>query len=123
MKTPKLTQLQCETIADILVVSIYADGHLSSIEANNMAEKINDLGWDENQSPSVHINNSIAKYRETVDKIELAKDVLLEKAEILGSEEVRNYCFNKAYELLRCDGVTREERELIVLLRYALYND
>ncbi|MEM6886481.1 MAG: hypothetical protein AAF571_15775 [Verrucomicrobiota bacterium] len=119
MRKPTLTQNQCEAIADILVVAMYADGHISLLEDENLNEKIDALGWDENQSPSFYLNLSIAKSR-AADTLDKAKSILEDRSAILETQEIKDYTYRKTIDLLQSDGLTDEEKEFIVVLRSAL---
>lgn len=116
MSTPSLTQAQCEATADVLVLALYADNHISLVEDQNLHQKIDELGWDVNLSPSQHLNLATSRARgaNSPEKIEF---FLKERAEILETSEIKNYVFNKTVELLKSDGITSEENTFITQLK------
>jgi len=79
MDTKVLTQPQREAITDILVLTMYSDGHLSLLEDANLKKKIENLNWEEGQSSSMYLNQSIANARDA-DEIEEIIKIIETKA-------------------------------------------
>ena len=119
MKAPILNQAQMEALADILVLAIYADGHVSLLEDENLNEKIESLDWDENQSPSQYLGLATAKARKA-DSLEESKLLLHACAKTLESEELKQYAFDKTMELLQCDGFNEDEGSFVHQIRLVL---
>jgi len=119
MEAPTLTQSQCEALVDILVLTMYTDGHLSLQEDEALKQKIKALPWDPNQSPSIYLSQSIAEARE-VEEISQAVKALEEKAAILETPEAKAFALHQATSVLGCDEIIDEEKEFQSALKWAL---
>ena len=119
MSTPKLSQQQMEAIADILVLAMYADGHVSLLEDEQLNEKIDALGWDENLSPSQYLGLATAKAR-GAGSLEEVKTLLHSCSKALESAEAKQYAFDKTLELLEADGFNDDEGSFVHQLRQVL---
>jgi len=117
MSDPKLTQKQCEAVADILVLAMCADGHFSLLEEEKIQAKICGMDWDPDLSPSTYINLSIARARDVMDSTEKTKAYMETRAQILGNSELRDLTLKKTVELINVDGMNLDECVFIAQLR------
>ena len=118
MNAPTLNQQQMEALADILVLAMYADGHVSVTEDDDLNAKIDALDWNENHSPSQYLGTSTAKARDA-DTPEKVMDALSSCAEVLADYDAKEYAFKKTMELLKSDGLSDEEGFFVHQLRQA----
>lgn len=120
MNELKLTQKQCEAVADILVLAMCIDGHFSLIEDEKIISKIASLGWDTDLSPDHHLNLSIAKARDAAESLDKTRMYVEKRAEVLDDPEIKKLAFEKVVNLLNSDGLKNEEGTFIMQLRAIL---
>jgi hypothetical protein len=120
MNNPTLTQKQCEAVADLLVLAMCIDGHFSLTEEEKITQKISNLGWDPDLSPDHHVHLSIARARDVVDSPEKIRFYVEQRAEILADPHTKNFAYKKAENLLKSDGLKKEEGTFLVQLRAIL---
>lgn len=105
----KLTQKQCEAFADILVLAMCIDGHFSLAEEEEIQKEIESIGWDENLSPALHLNASIAKARDIIGQPEKVRIYLEALVPIIGEPEISNFIFAETNKVLGSDGINTAE--------------
>jgi|GEM_PF-4144366 len=98
---------------------MYSDGHLSLLEDANLKKKIENLNWEEGQSSSMYLNQSIANARDA-DEIEEIIKIIETKAEILKTPEAKSFALQMAMDLLGCDEIIDSEKEFLSALKWAL---
>ncbi|MEM6820723.1 MAG: hypothetical protein AAF558_02110 [Verrucomicrobiota bacterium] len=119
MKPQNMIQTQTKAIADILVLAIYADGHLSLLEDEHLKTKIDNLGWHESMAPSYYLNLSIPKAREANTR-EKVTAFLEARANLLENRDQKAEVYRNTVDLLKSDGLTEEESEFAGLLKSTL---
>ncbi|MEX1116282.1 MAG: hypothetical protein WEB53_13595 [Akkermansiaceae bacterium] len=105
----KLTQPQCEALADILVLAMCIDGHFSLLEEEEIQKEIERADWDENLSPSLHLSASIARARDVAGSTEQVRIYLEELAPLFSDPDAALFVMNVTQKVLNSDGTNADE--------------
>lgn len=102
-----LTQMQLQALWELLVIASFADEHLSDDERSGLAEALRDLSNFEPELGATEVSRVRAQY-------DLEQDMyLLDVASRLGDDPTRRGAFRTATQLVRKDGLTNNERDLL----------
>ncbi|NJK91521.1 MAG: hypothetical protein HC904_06675 [Blastochloris sp.] len=116
----KFDEIQCQAMADIFVLAMCFDGHFSLAEEKVFHEKIEELAWESDLSPSTHVNLSIARARDVSESLEKTRAYLEKLVPVLKDPKVSAHVLLKTEKLLHADGFNAEEAQLLNLLKSLL---
>jgi hypothetical protein len=104
-----LTQPQCEAFADILVLAMCVDGHFSLLEEEEIQKEIDNISWDENLSPALHISASIARARDVAGSTEEVRIYLEKLAPLFSDPATARFVMTETLQVLNSDGTNDDE--------------
>ena len=116
----KFSQKQSEAFADILVLAMCIDGHFSLLEEEEIQKEIAKVTWDENLSPGLHLNSSIARARDVAGSADLVEAYIGNLAPLFDNEELAGFVIEETINVLNSDGSNPDEGAFIAQLRTAL---
>jgi hypothetical protein len=85
------------------------DGHLSLAEEEEIQKEIENISWDENLSPALHLRSSIAKARDIIGQPEQVRTYLEALVPIIDEPEIANFIFAETTKVLNTDGTNTDE--------------
>jgi hypothetical protein len=105
-----LTQPQSEAFADILVLAMCIDGHFSLLEEEEIQKEIDQITWDGDWSPSIHISSSIARARDIAGSTEEVRTYLEKLAPLFTDPALARFVMSQTLSVLNSDGTNEDER-------------
>lgn len=116
----QLAQSEREAIVDLLHLCLYADAHISLREGEFIADVVDVIGWDENQSFASYESRSIAGARAVrTDEIQ-RKTFIDDAASRLQSTEAKQLALDLCQDLCAADGVDSRETTFLTQIRSSL---
>ncbi len=120
MKTnlPDFTEVQRQAFLDLLLLAIYADGHLTSFEDARVERLLTALGWTDAYDRQQQFDASVTRVRPYAEVPERARTHAVALARSFTSREQRLKVYAALEEVISSDGhITSFERQFLELIR------
>lgn len=112
-----MTQLQREALLDLLVLSIFADAHLSLSEEDTLQARIHGIGWESEKPRDIHFLNAMHKARGAMETPEKTDAFIALRAACFTTESSRSAALEAIRSVLASDGHSETESAFLALLR------
>jgi len=112
-----MTQPQREALLDLLVLSIFADSHLSLTEEDTLQARISGLGWESEKPREIHFLNAMHKARGAAESAAATDAFVAVRASVFTTEASREAALEAIRSVLASDGHGEAESSFIALLR------
>ncbi len=119
MNAPTLSQPQREALINILVLGMYADGHLSLAESESMDGLLDALGWESGTGRTVFFADAITRVSAIANDTDLA-DFIERNASVFRSAEAKAETLGSLTKFLQVDGTVEAEAPLLSRINAAL---
>lgn len=117
----EVAQLQREALVDVLIRTMYADGHLALPENERLEQLEEELPWESVTPVTTYVNAAIARVRGAVEDADEDRALLASVADRLGTAEMRRSAYDACDDLARSDGeVSEAETRFLDRLRAVL---
>lgn len=115
-----MNQTQREATLDLLIVSLYADSHLSLLEDEALASALLALGWESPKPRDIYFCNSLRRARNATNDEQTLSDYLTQKAACFDTKESKGEALKLLSEVITCDGISPAESSFIRQLQILL---
>jgi len=112
-----MTQPQREALLDLLVLSIFADTHLSLSEEDTLQARIHGMGWESPKPRDIHFLNAMHAARGAIESPEKTDAFIALRAAAFSSEASRAAALEAIRSVLASDGHGEKESAFLALLR------
>jgi hypothetical protein len=112
-----MTQPQRESLLDLLVLSIFADAHLSLAEEDTLQARISGLGWESEKPREIHFLNAMHRARAAGDSPEKTDAFVAVRASVFTTEASREAALEAIRSVLASDGHGEAESSFLAVLR------
>lgn len=112
-----MTQPQREALLDLLVLSIFADAHLSLSEEETLQARIHGLGWESAKPREIHFLNAMHRARGAMESPEKTDAFVALRAAAFTSDSARAAALEAIRSVLASDGHVESESTFLALLR------
>jgi hypothetical protein len=99
-----MTQKQRESVVELLLLGMFADGSLKASQDQKLLSVISQIGWQSYQTPDLYLQSAIAKARDASDTDEGTRFRLRKIGESLETKELRQQALDYLAEFLAVDG-------------------
>jgi hypothetical protein len=115
-----MNQTQREATLDLLILSIYADSHISLVEEEALQNALQNLGWESVIPRDIYFCNSLRRARDaSADEPALAA-YLMEKTAVFQSQDAKAEALKHLGDLIKSDGTSPDEGGFLAKLHAAL---
>lgn len=112
-----MTQPQREALLDLLVLSIFADAHLSLTEEDTLQARIQGIGWESEKPREIHFLNAMHRARGAIESPEKTDAFVALRAAAFTGESSRAAALEAIRSVLASDGHGEAESAFLALLR------
>ncbi len=114
-----LNQEQTEALINLMVLGMYADGHLSLLEDESLNQFIDSIGWDSASGRTVFLTDAINRASSLNSEAEISA-YTKQQAEFFISGAEKDTALHYFNQFLGVDGVSPDEASLSAKFRQAL---
>jgi hypothetical protein len=111
-----MNQKQRESLIDLLLLGMFADGSLKVSDDRQLLSVIEEIGWESYQTPDLYFQSAIAKARDAADTEARTLARLKKINDGLASDDIRQQALDRLQQFLSLDG----EPGQVVLAKFAL---
>ncbi|MFN0125872.1 MAG: hypothetical protein ACKV19_04205 [Verrucomicrobiales bacterium] len=112
-----MTQPQREALLELLVLSIFADAHVSLSEEDTLQARIHGLGWESSKPRDIHLLNAMHKARVASESAAKTEAFVAERAGVFASLASRMAALEAIRSVLASDGHAETEGDFLAMLR------
>ena len=117
-----MNQKQRETLVDLLLLGMFADGSLKVSDDQKLLSVIEQIGWESYQTPDLYFQSAIAKARDAADTETGTLARLKKINDGLASDEIRHQAIGRLERFLSLDGEPGvEESKFLELAKASLH--
>ena len=118
MNLTKFTDQQKQALLDLLVVGMYADGNLASVEDDRIEGLLDTIKFSSDGARDRFMNASITRVRNHAGSPESARAFVAEIAKSFPTPDVRRQACDVLDDLLSSDNqVAEKERQLLTIVK------
>jgi hypothetical protein len=117
---PPMTQPQREAALDLIILSVFADSHVSLKEDSSLEAVLGKIGWESTKPRDIFFCNSMNRARRAVESEENLTNYLQERAQALSSVWSKAEAFSMLQSVLSSDGVTEDEKTFLARVKAAM---
>lgn len=111
MNATNLTQVQEEALLDLLVIAMYADGHIASVEDGRLQRLLTDQGHSDEYDRSKLVDGSITRTRKHTQTPEHTRAYIAQLAQLFQTSSERRSVVRQLDDLLSVDGATKPKEK------------
>lgn len=115
-----MNQTQREATLDLLILSIYADSHISLVEEAALQNALQNLGWESVSPRDIYFCNSLKRARDASADEPALLAYLKEKAAVFQSQDAKVEALKHLSDLIKSDGTSPDEGGFLAKLHAAL---
>jgi hypothetical protein len=120
MDLKSIKPAQRDALLDLLVLGMYADGHLARVEDARIERVLHAMGWTSKYERERELDASVTRVRKYADKPESVQAHAQTLAGVFSSKADRQQALNSLEDLLRSDkNVPTSESQFLDLIRKA----
>jgi 6-phosphogluconolactonase/glucosamine-6-phosphate isomerase/deaminase len=109
---------QNQALFDLLILAMYADGHLSTFEDEQLQKLLAALGHAEEADRQREFDAAVTRIRPAVQSIYKAKELALELADAFTVRSQQKQVFAAVEQMMTCDNnISTWENTLLMELR------
>jgi len=112
-----MTQPQREALLDLLVLSIFADTHVSLTEEETLQARIQGMGWESEKPREIHFLNAMHRARAAIDSAEATDLFVAVRASQFSTPASRLAALEAIRSVVASDGHGEHESSFLALLR------
>jgi hypothetical protein len=117
-KSPDFPEVQYHALFDLLVLAMYADGHLTTVADGQLQKLLTEMGYAEKTDRQSEFDASVTRMRPFVQSIHQAKNQALFLAEAFTTRKQQRQAFEAVEQMMTADShVTSWENTLLSELR------
>ncbi len=117
---PAMTQPRREALLDLLVLSIFADAHVSLKEDEALLAAIDSLGWESERPREIHFLNAMHRARAASGTAEAQSAFISKRAGLFDTPESRGAAVAAIDAVLSRDGVSPDESAFLAEVKKQL---
>ncbi len=121
MKLADLADQEKQAFLDLLVLAMYADGHLASAEDERIVKVLTAFGFESEYDRGKQLDASVTRARQRAETRDAARHYAASLAETFTSPDTKQAVFNALAELVAADSrVSPEEKSFLGVIREVL---
>ena len=118
IEVSNLTTEQQRAIFDLLILAMYADGHLTSFEDEQLQKLLTAMGFIEEPARQREFDEAVTRIRPSLESIYKAKELALGLADAFTDRKQQQQVFGAVLKIMSSDfNVTTWESTLLMELR------
>ncbi|SRR5581483_2462890 len=118
MNLNEFTKEQRQALLDLLILAMYTDGNLASVEEARVKEVLTSMGWTTDYDRNREFDAAVTRIRQHAQTAELARACAAKLAQYFTVPEQRNRVYGIVSELTALDGqVSPEEGKFLAVVR------
>ena len=117
-KSPHFPEVQYRALFDLLVLAMYADGHLTTVQDGQLQKLLTEMGCTEKTDRQGEFDASVTRMRPFANSIHRAKNQALFLADAFTTRQQQRQAFEAVEQMMTADShVTSWENTLLSELR------
>lgn len=115
-----MTQPQREAALDLIILSVFADSHVSLKEDSSLDAALEKIGWESMKPRDIFLCNSMNRARKATESETALGIYIKEKTLALTSVWSKTEAFSMLQSVLSSDGVTEDEKAFLARVKAAM---
>jgi uncharacterized tellurite resistance protein B-like protein len=121
MEISRLTDQQRQALLDLLILAMYADGHLDSGEDARLQRLLTAMGFETEYDRDKELDSSITRLREHSRNSQVARERAVQLVQVFKDPEQRRGVYQLLEQQVNSDtSVVSAEHEFLSAIRQAL---
>ena len=118
IEVSNFTPAQQRALFDLLILAMYADGHLSSVEDEQLQKLLTAMGFTEEPARQREFDEAVTRIRPSLESIYKAKELALGLADAFTDRRQQMQVFGAVLKIMSSDfNVSTWESTLLMELR------
>lgn len=114
-----MTQTQCESLLDLLILSIFVDSHISLKEDEALQSALEAVGWASLKPREIFLCNSMNRARQASDSTADTEAYIAGRASVFTDADSQSTALRLLQQVLSGDGETPAESVFLDRIRAA----